>query len=124
MGIRMVKIAAFYFLVGVVMGMWMSMSDDHSLSPVHVHLNLLGWVSMAIGGLIYHLFPRAARRLGQVHFWLHNLGIPLMMGGLASYIMGYSGLALLIPLGALLVVAGTLVFFLNVVRNVSGSSGA
>ncbi|MFC0214999.1 cytochrome-c oxidase [Paenibacillus chartarius] len=118
MGIRMLKIASFYFLVGVVMGMGMSMTENFGLSPVHVHLNLVGWVSMAIAGLVYHHFPAATRLLGKLHFWTHNLGVPLMMGGLTSLILGFPGLGPLIPVGGILVVLGTLVFFINVVRNV------
>jgi len=114
----MLKIASFYFLVGVLMGMGMSMTDQHSLSPVHVHLNLIGWVSMAIGGLIYRLFPAATRTLGKLHFWTHNLGVPLMMGGLTGYIYGFAGLMLLVPLGGVLIVLGTVFFFANVLRNV------
>lgn len=118
MGIRMIKISTFYFFVGVVMGMGMSMTESFDLSPVHVHLNLLGWVSMAIAGLVYHIFPRATGLLGKIHFWMHNLGIPLMMGGLTAYIFGTAALAPLIPLGGVLVVLGTLIFFINVLRNV------
>lgn len=117
MGIRMIKIASFYFLVGVVMGMGMSMTDSYSLSPVHVHLNLIGWVSMAIGGLVYDRFPAAARTLGKLHFWMHNIGVPLMMGGLTAFMLGFTSLAPLIPVGGILIVLGTLLFFINIVRN-------
>ncbi|MFE5322085.1 cytochrome-c oxidase [Paenibacillus sp. NPDC056579] len=118
MGVRMLQIASFYFLIGVVMGMGMSMTESYGLSPVHVHLNLIGWVSMAIGGLVYDRFPSAARTLGKVHFWMHNVGVPLMMGGLAAYILGFAALAPLIPVGGILIVLGTLVFFINMVKNV------
>lgn len=124
MGIRMLKIAAFYFLIGVVMGMGMSMTENFSLSPVHVHLNLIGWVSMAIGGLVYHHFQAANGLLGKLHFWMHNLGVPLMMGGLTAYILGTAALALLIPIGGVLIVLGTLMFFLNVLRNVHNAKDA
>ncbi|MDF2725739.1 MAG: cytochrome-c oxidase [Paenibacillus sp.] len=124
MGILMLKIASFYFLVGVMMGMGMSMTESFSLSPVHVHLNLIGWVSMAIGGLVYDRFPAASRTLGKLHFWMHNIGVPLMMGGLAAYILGYASLAPLIPVGGILIVLGTLLFFINIVRNVHASKEA
>ncbi|TMV49124.1 cytochrome-c oxidase [Paenibacillus mesophilus] len=121
MGTLMLKIASFYFLVGVVMGMGMSMTESFGLSPVHVHLNLIGWVSMAIGGLVYDRFPAASRTLGKLHFWMHNIGVPLMMGGLAAYILGFASLAPLIPVGGILIVLGTLIFFINIVRNVHAS---
>ncbi|TLS51932.1 cytochrome-c oxidase [Paenibacillus antri] len=118
MGVRMLQIASFYFVVGVVMGMGMSMTDHHELSPVHVHLNLIGWVSMAIGGLVYCRFPAATGLLGKLHFWMHNIGVPLMMGGLTALIFGATGFLLFVPIGGVLIVLGTIAFFANVVRNV------
>lgn len=47
----------------------------------HAHLNLLGWVEMAIFGAIYYLVPRLVKRpiysltLVKVHFWMHNFGL-------------------------------------------------
>lgn len=47
----------------------------------HTHINLLGWVEMAIFGAIYYLIPRLVRRsifslrLVKVHFWIHNIGL-------------------------------------------------
>jgi cbb3-type cytochrome oxidase subunit 1 len=41
------------------------------LAPVHAHLNLLGWASLALFGIVYRLYPElAARRLAAVHFAL------------------------------------------------------
>lgn len=119
MGIRLVKLAVFYFVLGVLMGLYMSASGDHSLSPVHVHLNLLGWVSLAISGIIYHLFPLAAKsRLGKSHIWVYNIGVPLMMIGLAGYILGFKAVAPCIPVGGILTVLGAILFFLNVMTNI------
>lgn len=35
------------------MSLWiyMGIAQDHSLTPVHAHLNLLGWVTMFLTGL-------------------------------------------------------------------------
>ena len=47
----------------------------------HTHVNLLGWVEMAIFGAVYYLIPRLVRRpihslrLVKVHFWIHNIGL-------------------------------------------------
>jgi len=47
----------------------------------HTHINLLGWVEMAIFGAVYYLIPRLVKReifsmkLVKVHFWMHNLGL-------------------------------------------------
>jgi len=36
------RLAAAYFAVGVMLGVAMGASGDHSLFPVHAHINLLG----------------------------------------------------------------------------------
>jgi len=47
----------------------------------HAHLNLLGWVEMAIFAAIYYIVPRVVQRsiyslkLVKVHFWIHNIGL-------------------------------------------------
>ena len=46
------KLAGLYFFIGVALGVGMGLSGDHHLFPLHAHINLLGWVSMALFGLI------------------------------------------------------------------------
>ena len=65
----------------------------------HTHINLLGWVEMAIFAAVYYIVPRLVQRpiyslrLVKVHFWIHNLGLLGMvvfftmagvMGGITS----------------------------------------
>jgi hypothetical protein len=60
------RLAVAYFAVGVMLGVAMGASGDHSLFPLHAHINLLGWVSMALFGLIgtvHRRSPRAASLL-------------------------------------------------------------
>ncbi|GAA3400151.1 cytochrome-c oxidase [Paenibacillus hodogayensis] len=117
---KMIVGSTFYFVIGVVMGMAMSMTENYALSPVHAHINLLGWVSLALGGLLYHLFPDAANsKLGKWHFWLHMLGIPLMMAGLACMLLtGSAAFLAAVSVGGVFVVVGTILFSVNAVRHV------
>ena len=47
----------------------------------HTHINLLGWVEMAIFGAVYYIIPRLVKRpifslkLVKAHFWIHNFGL-------------------------------------------------
>ncbi len=47
----------------------------------HTHINLLGWVEMAIFAALYYVVPRLSGRpihsvkLVKVHFWMHNFGL-------------------------------------------------
>ena len=93
---------------------------DHTLSGVHVHINLLGWASMALAGIIYYLFPKAGNHLlAKIHFWGTNIGLPLMMGGLTALLMnGAEQATLFIATGATLVVISVILFTINVLLNV------
>ena len=51
-----VLMAVIYALLGMVMGETMAASGDHSLMPVHAHINLLGWVSLALFGIVYKVW--------------------------------------------------------------------
>lgn len=66
------RIAVLYLIAGVSLGVFMGASGDHTMFPVHAHLNLLGWVSLSLFGLFYRAWPAAAKtRLAKVHFGLY-----------------------------------------------------
>jgi cbb3-type cytochrome oxidase subunit 1 len=112
---RFLKIAAVYFVIAVVLGIVMGISQAFAYSSLHAHLNLVGWVSLAIIGLIYRTYPEAAKsKLASWHFWLHNLGLPVMQGCLflmiftqtESYVIGAI-------IGSLALGVGVLLFAVN-----------
>jgi cbb3-type cytochrome oxidase subunit 1 len=115
MGIRLIKISVIYFMIGVLFGLYMSMTHDYSFTPVHVHINLLGWTALTLAGIIYHLFPAvSATKLAKAHFWLHNIGLPLMMVGLIILISGNEGVVPVIAAGGVLTTLAVLLFGYNV----------
>lgn len=118
------KIAAIYFAVGVLLGMTMGIIQDFRLASVHAHINLLGWVSMALFGVIYHFYPQAAdTRLAKTHFWLHNIGLPVMQIGLAIEIVsGNSALLPVVIVSSLLVVIGVILFTINLFLQLGSAS--
>lgn len=84
------RLAVAYFAVGVMLGVAMGASGDHSLFPVHAHVNLLGWVSMALFGLIGTVHPSITEgRVAAAPFWMHNLGVPVMLVALTLRIKGF-----------------------------------
>ena len=50
-------IAVLMAAVGMVWGIVMAVSQDHSTMPAHAHLNLLGWVSLFLFGIFYRFHP-------------------------------------------------------------------
>lgn len=70
-GLWFILLAGLCLMVGVYLGMWMGVNKDFTLAPVHAHLNLLGWASLALFGLTYSAYPEIGRtRLAAVHFAL------------------------------------------------------
>jgi cytochrome c oxidase cbb3-type subunit 1 len=104
-------------LLGVVMLVW---PVSLGLKFVHSHLMLLGWVSMMIFGVGYHILPRFAGKLlkrpglAELQFWAANVGLVGMVVFYAMY-QNSAGpvVRLLLGLsGALEVFSITLFFYL------------
>ncbi|MDQ1849240.1 hypothetical protein Q9299_13165 [Gemmobacter fulvus] len=114
-------IGTVYLLVGIGLGSHMGASGDHSLSPVHAHINLLGFVLMAVFGLAYRVLPAmAAGALGRAHFWLHQIGALVLL--LALFLMMSGRVAAesigpVFPLAELAILAGVLCFLVNLWRH-------
>ena len=73
------------------------------LISVHSHILLLGWATLATTGIVYLVLPRCAgTRLAAAHFWLHNLGLPVMIVSLAAAALGEPRAEPLIGVGSIL----------------------
>jgi cbb3-type cytochrome oxidase subunit 1 len=78
------RLAVLYAIVAVALGNVMVAQHDFTMRTVHVHLNLLGWVSCALYGVYLRLHPAAAAsRLARVHFFVAHIGFVLFVSGLA-----------------------------------------
>ncbi|WP_241558912.1 cytochrome-c oxidase [Oceanobacillus halophilus] len=113
------KIAVVYFMIGILFGLYMSIFHVFTLTSVHAHLNLLGWMSLAIAGIFYILFPQLAETgAAKAHFWLHNIGLPVMMISIALAILEVSPLFFpLATIGGVVTVIGIFCFGFNVIAN-------
>ncbi|HET9644619.1 MAG TPA: hypothetical protein VFP68_14995 [Burkholderiaceae bacterium] len=122
---RWIRIALVYFLTAVALGVVMAASHDFRLRGLHVHLNLLGWVSMALTGAVYHLFPAAAQsRAARLHFWLYNLSLPVMMASLAGVLLGHPSAEPVVAISSIAVLCAVAIFVLTVLLQRSGTSAA
>ncbi len=73
----------------VVAGMVVTISQDHSTLPVHAHLNLLGFVSLFLFGISYHLHPATdLGRLARIQACIWVAGTIVLTIGVA---LVYSG---------------------------------
>jgi cbb3-type cytochrome oxidase subunit 1 len=117
MSVRFLKAAVVYLVIGVTLGVYMGATSDHTQHPTHAHLNLLGWVSMALFGLFYHAFPAAAEtKLARWHFWIHQLGVPVLLALLFYYLSGHPEVDPVIGVLSVIVWLGILMFAINAWR--------
>lgn len=100
-------------MIGMGWGLQMSLAQDFTLSPAHAHLNLTGFVALAIFGTYYALNTAAARApLAWLHVLLAVPGVALFVPGVAYAVLGEGGqLALW---GGVMVVASMAMFLLTV----------
>jgi len=107
--------ATIYVAIGMIWGIVMSATGDHMLAPAHAHLNLIGWVTMALFGVYYHLVPTAgSTMLARIHFGVATAGLLLIVPGIVMAVQ-QSG-ELLAKLGSFLTVASMLIFVFTVFR--------
>lgn len=65
-------------LLGIIM---LGNQNVMAMKFVHSHLNMLGWVSMMIYGVGYHILPRFmgrpvySNRIGEAQFYLGNISL-------------------------------------------------
>ena len=125
---RFVKASLVWLAAGATLGVAMAAVPSWLVyRPAHVHMNLLGFVTMMIYGVAYHVIPRFtshplySRRLAGVHWWISNVGLALMITGfsLAPHI-GPPGRTMLAS-GGLLSATGGFCFIVNLWRTIDGA---
>lgn len=113
-------IGGLYLLLGITLGSYMGGSGDHSLSPVHAHINLLGFTLMTVFGLGYRMIPALADTgLARAHFWLHQIGAAVLLAGLFAMMSGMIAeetIGPVFPVAEIAVLAGVICWVLNLVR--------
>ncbi len=83
--------AVIYAILGMSLGLFMGITHDHTQMPTHAHLLVVGWVSFALYGFFYHLFPKAAARaLALAHFWLAQVSFVALVIGLFLLFNGHA----------------------------------
>lgn len=107
--------------VGVVLGLWLALDAGALVyRPAHMHANLLGFVSMMIFGVAYHVLPRfsgsplRSRSAATVHLVVANAGLALMVGGWLARPTWYGPAQVALGAGGVLSTAGAFLFIGNI----------
>jgi cbb3-type cytochrome oxidase subunit 1 len=103
-------------LLGIIM---LGNQNVMALKFVHSHLNMLGWVSMMIYGVGYHILPRFmgrplySNKIGETQFYLANISLVAMLCFYTLNVYNPGGMyrTLTVAFGALQAVAIFLFFY-------------
>jgi len=107
-------LAATSLVAGVAMGVGMAATHDFTLMPVHAHLNLLGWASLALFGLVHRAYPQLGERwTAKLHLALAGPSALLLPAGIAVAILG--GSPALAIAASLMWLAGCIVFLCQLI---------
>ena len=74
-------------LTGMLLGMHMGATSDFALVPLHAHLNLLGWATMALYGTFYALTAQTmSKSLAWINFSFSAAGIIILAPALGIFL--------------------------------------
>lgn len=66
-----ILIGLLYGIFGFALGIWVGINERFDQAHLHAHINLIGFASMALFGLLYRAFPALAEsKLAPAHFLL------------------------------------------------------
>lgn len=106
-----------FALVGMSLGTYMGMSQDFLFTPVHAHINLVGWATHFLFGLYYRVEPTNAKgALPEVHFWCAVIGGILLPIGIIGAVTNDATLDLVVIPGTIFTLLSMVLFLFVVIR--------
>jgi hypothetical protein len=123
----MPRVSAAFFAVGgllllsgMLLGEYMGAHENFALAPLHAHINLLGWVTLALYGTFYTLTKDTySPRLAWTNFALSSIGVVTMIPVLALLLTLPDGAKTYGPLAGAaggVALLGLLVFLISAFR--------
>ena len=103
--------AVAFVIAGMIWGIIMAISEDHSAYPAHAHLNLLGWVSLFLFGVYYRLHPALeGAKAVMVQVWVWIIGTVILAIGVGLAHTGHAAGEPIAAAGSIIVLLDMLLF--------------
>jgi hypothetical protein len=100
-----IAVALLWSVVGMLLGLYMGIAADNKLLVTHVAILLPGFVTLAIFGMIYRLWPALKKTpLARVQFWITVLSSAGIVVG--SYLFATGGSIPLVAIASIAMIAG------------------
>jgi hypothetical protein len=115
------RAALLWLVLGTSLGVAMAVHPAWAVyRPAHLHMLLLGFVTMFIAGVGYHVVPRftmaalASTRLAMAHLVVANIGLVLMVTGFCGRVHGWGLAPTALAVGGSLSALGAWAFAANI----------
>jgi hypothetical protein len=100
-----VAIALLWAVAGMLLGLYMGIAEDHTLLTVHVAMMLSGFVTLALYGVLYRLWPAMKKSpLALAQFWISAISVAVLIIG--SYFLVTRGSIPLAAVGSVAMIVG------------------
>jgi len=117
------RMSVIYFIAGTLVGLVMILSPGETGYYVssHTHLNLLGFMSMMIYGVGYHILPKFSGRniyspmIMNAQFWIGNAGL---VGMVAGWLVLRGDVSPVLIISALLSLTSVVLFAFNILKTI------
>jgi hypothetical protein len=102
----------------MLLGMHMGASNDFRLADAHAHINLVGWVTMALYGTFYALTAQTMSvRMAWINFLVSAVGALVLIPALIMFLLtNDKGIIPVMVIGEALTVVGAAIFLISVLR--------
>lgn len=96
-----------WVIVGMIYGVWLGASHHSNFANSHAHINLLGFVTSVLFGMLFWAFPAMAKSRAAIwQFVIYEVGIALLIIG--KILVDADGSeTLFLKIGAMLTIIGT-----------------
>lgn len=109
-------VASLTVVLGMSLGIYMGIAQDRLLAPVHVHMNVIGWLGIFMIGLYYRIHSTTRGTLVVLQAGGMAAGHVLMTGGFAALLLGEGAAFVIAVCGAVLLLASMILFLVIVAR--------
>jgi len=77
-----ILVGLLWVIAGMIYGAWLGASHHNNFANSHAHINLLGFVTSVLFGVLYWAYPAMAKsRLAIWQFAIYEVGVALLIIG-------------------------------------------
>jgi len=107
-----VGMAFLWLMLGMVLGLYIGVTQSNEFVPVHITMLLPGFVVLAVYGAVYRLWPEMKNSgLAKAQFWLASLAVLGQVAGAYQFMRSGGSDTMLIAGASVMAILGGLLMF-------------